>query len=51
MSTKSNTEIELIDGAGGVRSEPGGRAEQPVGAARPTATGYSSYTERTTAVP
>ena len=29
MSTK--TEIELIDSAGGARSEPGGRAQRPVG--------------------
>src|SRR6266516_4394794 len=32
MSTK--TETELIDGAGGARSEPGGRAQRPAGAAR-----------------
>jgi hypothetical protein len=31
MSTKSKTEIELIASAGGVRSEPVGRAEQPAG--------------------
>src|SRR2546423_270574 len=29
-------EPELIDGAGGARSEPGGRAQGPAGAARPT---------------
>ena len=33
MSTK--TETELIDSAGGARSEPGGRAQRPAGAARP----------------
>ena len=34
MSTKAKTETdELIDSAGGVRSEPGGRAEQPAGGA------------------
>src|SRR5438552_239432 len=33
MSTK--TETELIDSAGGLRSEPGGRAQRPAGAARP----------------
>src|SRR6266568_3543355 len=33
MSTK--TETELIDSAGGARSEPGGRAQRPVGGARP----------------
>src|SRR5213082_2819312 len=32
MSTK--TETELIDSAGGLRSEPGGRAQRPAGAAR-----------------
>src|SRR6059036_1723601 len=32
MSTK--TETELIDSAGGARSEPGGRAQRPAGAAR-----------------
>src|SRR5262249_48785373 len=31
MSTKAKTETDLIDGAGGVRSEPGGRAQRPVG--------------------
>jgi putative transposase len=31
MSTKAKTEIELTGSAGGVRSEPGGRAEQPAG--------------------
>jgi putative transposase len=35
MPTKSKTEIELIDGAGGVRSEPVGRAEQAAGGAPP----------------
>jgi putative transposase len=29
MSAKAKTEIELTDSVGGVRSEPGGRAEQP----------------------
>ena len=33
MSTK--TETELIDSAGGARSEPGGRAQRAAGAARP----------------
>ena len=33
MSTK--TETELIDSAGGARSEPGGRAQRPAGAAPP----------------
>jgi putative transposase len=33
MSTK--TETELIDSAGGARSEPGGRAQRPAGGARP----------------
>ena len=33
MSTK--TETELIDSVGGARSEPGGRAQRPVGGARP----------------
>ena len=33
MSTKSITESGLVDSAGGVRSEPGGRAEQPAGGA------------------
>jgi hypothetical protein len=33
MSTK--TETELIDGAGGLRSEPAGRAQRPAGGARP----------------
>src|SRR5206468_1701224 len=32
MSTK--TETELIDSAGGLRSEPGGRAQRPAGVAR-----------------
>ena len=32
MSTK--TETELIDGAGGARSEPGGRAQRAAGGAR-----------------
>jgi putative transposase len=31
MSTKAKTEIDLIDSAGGVRSEPGGRAQRPAG--------------------
>jgi putative transposase len=41
MSTKTKTEIELIDAtagagsAGGERSEPGGRAQRAAGAARP----------------
>src|SRR2546428_5057553 len=33
MSTK--TDIDLIESAGGLRSEPGGRAQQAAGAARP----------------
>src|SRR5881628_1838290 len=33
MSTK--TETELIESAGGLRSEPGGRAQRPAGGARP----------------
>jgi putative transposase len=33
MSTKAKTETVLTEGAGGVRSEPVGRAEQPAGAA------------------
>jgi putative transposase len=33
MSTKAKTETELIGSAGGVRSEPGGRAERPAGGA------------------
>jgi len=33
MSTKIET--ELIDSGGGLRSEPGGRAQRPAGAARP----------------
>src|SRR6266540_1809595 len=33
MSTKAKTETVLTDSAGGVRSEPVGRAEQPAGAA------------------
>jgi putative transposase len=34
MSTKAKTEIDQLSGsAGGVRSEPGGRAEQPAGGA------------------
>jgi hypothetical protein len=36
MSTKAKTEIDLIDGAGGLRSEPGGRAERPAGAGATT---------------
>jgi hypothetical protein len=32
MSTK--TETELVDSAGGARSEPGGRAQRPAGGAR-----------------
>ena len=32
MSRK--TETELIDSAGGLRSEPGGRAQRPAGGAR-----------------
>jgi transposase-like protein len=35
MSTKAKSEIELIGSAGGVRSEPLGRAEQPAGGATP----------------
>src|SRR5690349_21389846 len=35
MPTKSSNEIELIEGAGRVRSEPVGRAEQPAGGAPP----------------
>ena len=31
MSTKTNT--DLIESAGGARSEPGGRAQRPAGAA------------------
>jgi putative transposase len=31
MSTKAKTEIDLTGSAGGLRSEPGGRAEQPAG--------------------
>jgi putative transposase len=42
MSTKSKTEIELIDSAGGVRSEPVGRAEQPAGGAPSIAVGLPS---------
>jgi len=33
MSTKAKTETVLTDSAGGLRSEPGGRAEQPAGGA------------------
>jgi putative transposase len=33
MPTQSSSDIELIDSAGGVRSEPVGRAEQPAGGA------------------
>jgi Transposase, Mutator family len=33
MSTKAKTEIDLTGSAGGLRSEPGGRAEQPAGGA------------------
>ena len=34
MSTKAKTETgQLIDSAGGVRSEPGGRARRPAGGA------------------
>jgi hypothetical protein len=36
MSTRAKTEIDLIDGAGGLRSEPGGRAERPAGAGATT---------------
>ena len=40
MSTKIETDSELVetvgvDSAGGLRSEPGGRAQRPAGAARP----------------
>jgi putative transposase len=31
MSTRAKSEIDLIDSAGGLRSEPGGRAERPAG--------------------
>ena len=34
MSTRIET--ELIDSAGGARSEPGGRAQRPAGGARPS---------------
>src|SRR6266704_53764 len=34
MSTKAKTEIDLTGSAGGLRSEPGGRAQRPAGAAR-----------------
>src|SRR5438270_10087891 len=34
MSTKPKTEIDLTGSAGGLRGEPGGRAQRPVGAAR-----------------
>jgi hypothetical protein len=37
MSTKS--EIDLIESAGGSRSEPGGRAEWPAGAGLPVEVG------------
>jgi hypothetical protein len=33
MSTRAKTEIELIGSVGGLRSEPGGRAERPAGGA------------------
>ena len=33
MSTKAETETVLIEDAGGMRSEPVGRAEQPAGGA------------------
>src|SRR5712692_2206873 len=33
MSTKAKTEIDLIGSAGGLRSEPGGRAQRPAGGA------------------
>ena len=33
MSTKAKTETVLIEDAGGMRSEPVGRAEQPAGVA------------------
>jgi hypothetical protein len=33
MSTKAKTESDVIDGAGGLRSEPGGRAQRPAGGA------------------
>jgi hypothetical protein len=36
MSTKAKTEIDLIDRVGGLRSEPGGRAERPAGAGATT---------------
>src|SRR5438876_4192813 len=34
MSTKAKTEIDLTGSAGGLRSEPGGGAQRPAGAAR-----------------
>src|SRR5438270_4173927 len=34
MSTKAKTESDLTGSVGGLRSEPGGRAQRPVGAAR-----------------
>src|SRR5256885_10829082 len=34
MSTKAKPEIDLTGSAGGLRSEPGGRAQRPAGAAR-----------------
>src|SRR5437764_532240 len=34
MSRKAKTEIDLTGSAGGLRSEPGGRAQRPAGAAR-----------------
>src|SRR5947207_14171354 len=34
MSTKAKTEIDLTGSAGGLRSEPGGRAQRPAGGAR-----------------
>jgi putative transposase len=37
MSTKAKTEIDLTGSAGGLRSEPGGRAEQPAGGASSSA--------------
>src|SRR5438105_8333153 len=35
MSTKAKTEIDPAGSAGGLRSEPGGRAQRPAGGARP----------------
>src|SRR5262245_1410294 len=40
MSTKAKTEIEPIESAGGVRSEPVGRAEHAAGGAPPAGVGF-----------